>query len=194
MVGGEGGTCVSMPVLYTAIARKLGYPVSLVTTKGHVFARWEDESGERFNIEATNQGLSIYNDEYYKTWPMPITDDEIERFGYLQTLDADESLAVFLCSMGHAQADTGRPRDALRTYQIAGSLDPDNPMYGGFAAQVARHAGLLDEQFARTGHRRGIGPLAEHRRIQEMNRRNRQRTNPHGLPGAPVPYPRPEGP
>ena len=33
----NGGTCVSMPVLYAAIARRLGYPVKLVLAKEHVF-------------------------------------------------------------------------------------------------------------------------------------------------------------
>src|SRR5436190_6820345 len=45
------GTCSSMPVLYVAIGRDLGYPLYLVTTKGHLFVRWEGR-GERFNIEA----------------------------------------------------------------------------------------------------------------------------------------------
>jgi transglutaminase superfamily protein len=33
------GTCVSLPVLYVAVGRRLGYPLKLVTTKAHVFAR-----------------------------------------------------------------------------------------------------------------------------------------------------------
>jgi Transglutaminase-like superfamily len=50
MVGTDnGGTCVSMPVLYTVVARRLGYPVFLVTAKAHVFCRWDDGK-ERFNI------------------------------------------------------------------------------------------------------------------------------------------------
>ncbi len=47
-----------MPVLYVAIGRRLGYPLELVTTKGHVFACWED-SNDRFNIEGTNEGLNL---------------------------------------------------------------------------------------------------------------------------------------
>lgn len=48
------GTCLSMPVLYVAIARRLGYPVFLVGAKQHLFARWEGD-GERFNIECTTR-------------------------------------------------------------------------------------------------------------------------------------------
>lgn len=175
MVGGEGGTCVSMPVLYTAIARRLGYPVSLVTTKGHVFARWEDETGERFNIEATNRGLSVYDDEHYTQWPEPITADEIERYGFLKTLDADETVAVFLTSMGHTFADTGRSREAIQAYHRAETLDPDNAMYAGFVGQVE------DRQAEK---RRRRDPAAELQQIHEMNRRMKDRMN---NPTAPPP-------
>lgn len=181
MVGGDGGTCLSMPVLYTAIARRLGYPVSLVTTKGHVFARWEDDSGERFNIEATNQGLTVHTDEHYRTWPFPITNAEIERFGFLKTLGPDESLAVFIGSMGHALADTGQHHAAIKTYYSAALLDPDNSIYAGFASQVSARSDQLERHITHRTDRRA-DPLAEHRRIMEMNRRNRDLlpgSNPH---------------
>jgi hypothetical protein len=38
MIGSDnGGTCVSMPVLYACVAQRLGYPVRLVLAKQHVF-------------------------------------------------------------------------------------------------------------------------------------------------------------
>jgi transglutaminase superfamily protein len=64
------GTCVSL-----AVGRRLGYPLKLVTTKAHVFARWESVDGkERFNIEGTNVGLNCFPDDYYRTWPVPMTE------------------------------------------------------------------------------------------------------------------------
>jgi hypothetical protein len=36
------GTCSSLPVLYTAVGRRLKYPLSLVSAKNHLFVRWED--------------------------------------------------------------------------------------------------------------------------------------------------------
>src|SRR5262249_19147342 len=54
IIQGAGGTCASMPVLYAAVGRRLGFPIKLVHAKGerftHVFARW-DEPDKRFNIE-----------------------------------------------------------------------------------------------------------------------------------------------
>ena len=126
LTGKREGTCVSMPVLYVAVGRRLGYPLKLVTTKGHLFARWEgrrterltsptplpkgaerDEkipevgAYERFNIEATGQGLSCFPDEYYHAWPEPLTPKEIASGQYLNSLTPKEELAVFLSARGN---------------------------------------------------------------------------------------------
>lgn len=52
--GANGGTCASMPVMYVAIGRRLGYPMKLVATREHLFCRWDDGK-ERFNIEGSDQ-------------------------------------------------------------------------------------------------------------------------------------------
>jgi len=70
VTGKHEGTCSSMPVFYVAIGRRLGYPLKLVSAKGHLFARWDDGE-ERFNIEGTNRGLNTYPDEHYMKWPRP---------------------------------------------------------------------------------------------------------------------------
>ena len=70
LVNGTGGTCVSMPVLYVAVGRRLGYPLKLVTTAEHTFLRWENaDSGERFNIEGTCRGYGRETDEHFRAWP-----------------------------------------------------------------------------------------------------------------------------
>ena len=56
------GTCSSMPVLYIALGRRLGYPLKLVTTKQHLFMRW-DSPTEQFDMDATAKGLNKYDDE-----------------------------------------------------------------------------------------------------------------------------------
>ncbi len=42
LLTGWGGTCVTMPVLYCAIGRRLGWPLKLVFAKEHVFCRWDE--------------------------------------------------------------------------------------------------------------------------------------------------------
>jgi len=91
------GTCSSMPVLYVALGRRLGYPLKLVKAKGHLFARWESADGrERFNIEATSKGLNSFPDNYYEQWPYPMSETDLKSGHYVRSLTAPEELALFL--------------------------------------------------------------------------------------------------
>ena len=45
----------------------------LVHAPAHVFSRWDDPGGERFNIECHGNGMSTHPDEYYHEWPVPWT-------------------------------------------------------------------------------------------------------------------------
>ena len=81
-----------MPVMYVAVGRRLGYPLKLVQTRGHLFARWDDPDGkcfgfpETFNVEGAGEGIASYDDEHYKTWPEPWTEiDEAEGW-YLKSM------------------------------------------------------------------------------------------------------------
>src|SRR5262249_48450501 len=42
---GDGGTCATLPIIYTAVGRRLGYPIKLVCAWGpkwqHLFCRWD---------------------------------------------------------------------------------------------------------------------------------------------------------
>src|SRR5208337_1682697 len=40
------GTCSNLPILYVAVGRRLGYPLKLVRTAHHLFARWDEPDGE----------------------------------------------------------------------------------------------------------------------------------------------------
>ena len=123
------GSCASMPVLYTAVARRLGYPVKLVTAKAHLFVRWESPDGkERLNIEGTNQGIRCEPDDYYKTWPLPISAAEIEACHYLQALTPAEELAVFLSLRGLCLQSAGRLAEARQSFARARELAPYMPI------------------------------------------------------------------
>lgn len=136
----NGGTCVSMPVIYTAVARRLGYPVYLVTANAHVFCRW-DSPKERFNIEATNQGMNSFEDDYYMTWPKPISQADVDRGWYLKSLDTSESFAMFLAARGHCLEDNRFGAKARVAYAMAHEKSPSHPLYFGFLAQTLRPPG-----------------------------------------------------
>jgi hypothetical protein len=119
------GTCSSLPPFYVAVGRRLGYPLKLVSTKFHLFARWDGE-GERFNIECTAQGLNCYPDEYYLRWPAETTPQEVERFGFLRSWTPREELAGLLVNRGHCWLDNGRHRQAVQAYADAQELMPES--------------------------------------------------------------------
>jgi len=128
-----GGTCVSMPVLYVAIGRRLGYPVKLVLAREHVFVRW-DGSDERLNIEGTGRGMNTHPDEYYRDRPLPLQDQWIERGEFLKSLSPQEELAAFLASRGHCLNDNGRFAEARECYAAAARLHPNYQGYQHFVA------------------------------------------------------------
>jgi len=118
------GTCSSMPVLYIALGRRLGYPLKLVTTKEHLFMRW-DSPTEQFDMDATAKGLNKYEDEFYKTFPFPITGQEIKENGYLKSLSPREELSVFLSIRGACLTEACRPLEATASFNAAYRLAPD---------------------------------------------------------------------
>lgn len=127
LLGAEStGTCASLPVLYVALGKRLGYPMHLVSAKRHLFARWDDGKGTRVNLECSNAGgFTSHPDEYYRTWPMPMSPEEEADGGYLKNLTAKEYLAVFLTTRTACLASRGdRPKAILSAAQ-ASSLAPN---------------------------------------------------------------------
>jgi len=124
------GTCSSLPVLFVAVGRRLGYPLRLVSTKCHLFVRWQD-SREYFNVDATSIGLTRYDDDHYKTWPFKVSDEEIRLDGYLKSMTSREELACFMSTRGSclmsmrrfdeavaAEAEAARLVPHIRAYQL----------------------------------------------------------------------------
>ncbi|MSR56698.1 MAG: hypothetical protein EXS05_03375 [Planctomycetaceae bacterium] len=202
---GEGGTCASMPIVYVSVGRRLGYPVHLVETRGHLFCRWDDPKGtkirwrnpditlrvppERFNFDGSGEGISYRSDDYYKTWPEPWTKFEIEHDCYLHTRTARQALAAFLIERGECFWDFGMRGLALQSYHFARQLVPDEARYDRLHASRSRECEfdriMLDHhqrvQQMRLGH--GLGHLPGCLCTQcwhSDNRRNQLRPFGHG--------------
>ena len=95
LLTGCGGTCVTMPILYIAIGRRLGYPLFLVKTNSHCFARWEEPGIERFNVEGSGDGWAWHDDEYYRTWPEPSQTRTFSTVLFCETLLAGRNSPIF---------------------------------------------------------------------------------------------------
>ncbi len=149
LLTGRGGTCVTMPVLYAAIGRRLGYPIKLVGAKEHMFCRWDDLDGERFNIEATTPGFVSHSDEYYHHAPKPLTPREIERGWHLRSLSPRKELAQFLCQRGHCWLDNLQTLRAVEAYYYAHQQDSTDPGYEnhwGWSIIIHRAVQEMDRQ------------------------------------------------
>jgi hypothetical protein len=146
----RSGTCSSMPVLYVAIGRRLGYPLKLVTTKVHLFVRW-DEGARSFNIEGTSLGFQCYPDDEYRKWPVPISLEEEKTEGYLKSLTPDQELAVFTSIRGLCLRAAGNYRWALGAMQQSVKRQPDSVGYQKMFARAEREAyqaGVLPKRAA----------------------------------------------
>lgn len=125
MVGSDnGGTCASLPVLYTAVGRRLGYPMKLALAREHIFIRWDDGK-ERFNIEgAGNGGIDFPDDNFYRSWPFPISDKMMASGEFLKPLTPREELATFLLMRGVVFHAHERYAEAAEAYSAAHRLMP----------------------------------------------------------------------
>ncbi|MCH7663852.1 MAG: hypothetical protein IH859_08305 [Chloroflexi bacterium] len=193
MIGSDnGGTCVSMPTLYVAVGQRLGYPMNLAVTKGHVFARWDDvtDGGERFNIEGTNRGLNTPTDEHYRNWPFKLTDAERSDEWFLKSLTPVEALTVFLVQRGHCLEDTDKLHEAQVAYALAHRFAPQSKESLYFLAQaVAKEIPVLARTRA-TGQRSRGNPNSQRKERSEwyesMKEHERSVIKPNVNPNSPL--------
>jgi len=124
---GRGGTCASLPVLLVAVGRRLNYPLKLVKTSRHLFARWEDLAGERFNIEINGTGLNTFPDEYYLTWPVDIRESNWQtETKFLRSLTPRDEVANAWSKRGHNLQANDRLGAAVDCFATACSIVTDN--------------------------------------------------------------------
>lgn len=129
LLGGDKyGTCASMPFLYVAIGRRLGYPVDLAAAPEHIYVRYEVADGDHLNVEATAVGhFKTPPDEFYRdTVTASNRDDEILQAGWLRPLNNKEIVGFSLESRLACLNSAGRYDEALRLWDVAAKYLPDS--------------------------------------------------------------------
>lgn len=119
----RAGTCSSMPVLYVALAQRLGYPLYLASAKGHLYTQWV-EGNRHMNVEATCEGLSTRGDDFYANFPNPVTASDLKENRYLRPLTGAEELSIFLQDRAAVMAGRGDLQPALACFERAKQLTP----------------------------------------------------------------------
>lgn len=132
IIAGRGGTCASLPVLYVAVGRRLGYPLWLARTARHLFARWDDGRGDRFNIEVSNLGgVDTHPDDHYLDWPVPIRGTKWRKLFHFHSLSPREELAGCWTKRAFCLRANGAFRAAAKAFAIAWSLTPGDVLSEG---------------------------------------------------------------
>jgi hypothetical protein len=139
-IQGEGGTCGTLPVVYIAVGRRLGYPLKLVAARGeqwgHFFARWDEPGGEHFNIEVNNEGFDCPPDDYYRAGPYRTHKDWEESGSILKSMTPREELAAFLCQRAACWLDASNHRQEVEALAWARALAPHNVLCRAFLSRA----------------------------------------------------------
>ncbi|TWU12656.1 hypothetical protein CA54_14800 [Symmachiella macrocystis] len=163
------GTCSSLPVLLVAVGRRLGYPLRLVHSPGHVFCRWDAHDHrippwrECRNIEF-NGDFDSHDDEHYYDSPLrwlPVWHAQERQRAvplFLRSLTPAEEVASFLVQRAQVFEAHRMFEPAWAAYAAACRLAPHNDIYAFFAKEcnrqhldaVLKEWGLTGQQFCRT--------------------------------------------
>ncbi len=119
---GRKGHCMSLSVIYAAIAEKLQLPIFAKVVPSHIFVCYDDGQS-RFNIETTAGGRSLPDSNYSRFFPYP---ERIAPGFYLRKLSKAELLGTFLSNLGAVLKDADRNTDALDAYKKALFLAPES--------------------------------------------------------------------
>lgn len=145
IIEGIGGTCSSLPVLYIAVGRRLGYPLKIVKAARHLFVRWDDPDGkvwhrrDRFNIEATGSGIHFLPDDHYRNWPHPVSNEDVESGVFLKSLTPHEEFAEFVAMRGHCLQANRQLKEAMQAFGDALRLAPSNNHYAAAVYSLRMH-------------------------------------------------------
>jgi hypothetical protein len=139
IIQGQGGTCGSLPVLYAAIGRRLGYPLMLAMSRSHLYVRWDALPwGECFNIEASGDGVSFFPDDHYRTGRFAMPPETVAMCGYLESLSPREELASFLVQRGECWIQERAYNEAATSFAWANELDPRRQQHTFLTLQALR--------------------------------------------------------
>ena len=116
------GSCVSMPLLYLAVAQRLGYPIYAVSAPQHFFLRYVDPGFTNQNIEATGGGGYSSNEEYIAS--LQISLDALAQGTYLRTLTNREYLGLLIEQNGIYWGRHNNNEKAIEYLEIATRLNP----------------------------------------------------------------------
>ena len=116
------GTCYTIPLLYIAVAQRLGYPLYPVVAPDHMFVRYVDPSFTEQNIETTSGG-KYFPDQYYVE-AFAVSNRGLKSGSYLRTLTYRQFLGHMLAANAVFHGRNGKSLKAIVYLEKAAQLNP----------------------------------------------------------------------
>lgn len=116
------GTCYAIPLLYIAVAQRLGYPLYPVLAPDHIFVRYVDPAFTEQNIETTSGG-KYFPDQYYIE-AFAVSKKGLKSGSYLRTLTYRQFLGQMLVVSAVTHGRNGESLKAIAYLEKAAQLDP----------------------------------------------------------------------
>jgi tetratricopeptide (TPR) repeat protein len=113
------GYCLSLSVLYLAIAERVGLPVYGVVVPGHFFVRYDDGS-RRYNIETTSNGAMAPDEHYIERFKPP---KQLKSL-YMKNLTKKQTLGCFFNNLGNCYLAVGETEKAFDILTNAVEINP----------------------------------------------------------------------
>lgn len=115
------GSCANFPMVYLAIAQRLGYPIYPVDVPNHILLRYDDPRMKGKNIETTSGGYAS-DEEYISDLNIPKV--AIEKGTYLKKLTYREYLGLMIEDNAIYWANNKQVDRAIEYLNISISLNP----------------------------------------------------------------------
>lgn len=99
------GICYTMPLLYVAVAQRVGYPIYPVAAPDHLFVRYVDPSFQEQNVETTSGGKYFTDEHYVKDFS--VNERALKSGSYMKTMTYREFLGHILVTSTFAMRRDG---------------------------------------------------------------------------------------
>lgn len=120
------GTCGNMAALHVAIARRLGWPVSLACVAGHFVSRYDDgEVVHNIEMSRVEQGTYASDPDAVYVEKFKLPKRAVECGSDLRRLTMREMIGAFLSLRGRHRIDIGLRLEADADYSLSRAIFPN---------------------------------------------------------------------
>jgi regulator of sirC expression with transglutaminase-like and TPR domain len=116
------GICYSLPLLYIAVAQRLGYPLYPVLAPDHIFVRYVDPAFTEQNVETTSGGKYFPDQHYIKAFA--VSQRGLKSGSYLRTLTYRQFLGHMMAASAVFHGRNAATPKTIAYLEKAAQLDP----------------------------------------------------------------------